>query len=140
MRRRRLRRWERRRGEASLQPLDRKDESQRSGGLEVTCSHDLGKNTRCDRRKCRETRQFSRSQLFNEEHSQQRRSVRPLAIVITSEGASETSSFAIVNKFGSWYRALGFSCASSHSGSRTATPDGREISQRFGGHCGTFSF
>ena len=40
--------------------------------------------------------------------------------VITSERASRTSSFAIVNKFGSWYRALGFTGASSHSGRRTA--------------------
>jgi integrase/recombinase XerD len=40
--------------------------------------------------------------------------------VITSERAGKTSSFAIVNKFAVWYRALGFSGASSHSGRRTA--------------------
>ena len=40
--------------------------------------------------------------------------------VITTERAGRTSSFAIVNKFAAWYRALGFSGASSHSGRRTA--------------------
>ena len=40
--------------------------------------------------------------------------------VITTERESRTSSFAIVNKFAAWYRALGFSGASSHSGRRTA--------------------
>lgn len=34
----------------------------------------------------------------------------------TTHWASKTSSFAIVNKFGAWYRALGFSAASDHSG------------------------
>ena len=45
---------------------------------------------------------------------------RPSPFVITSERAGRTSSFAIVNKFAAWYRALGFSGASSHSGRRTA--------------------
>ena len=45
---------------------------------------------------------------------------RPSPFVVTTERASRTSSFAIVNKFGAWYRALGFSGASSHSGRRTA--------------------
>lgn len=40
--------------------------------------------------------------------------------VVTSERGASTSSSAIVNKFASWYRALGFSGASSHSGCRTA--------------------
>ena len=45
---------------------------------------------------------------------------RPSPFVITSERSGRTSSFAIVNKFAAWYRALGFSGASSHSGRRTA--------------------
>ena len=45
---------------------------------------------------------------------------RPSPYVITTERAGRTSSYAIVNKFASWYRALGFSGASSHSGRRTA--------------------
>lgn len=40
--------------------------------------------------------------------------------VITSERGLSTSSYAIVNKFAGWYRALGFTGASSHSGRRTA--------------------
>jgi len=40
--------------------------------------------------------------------------------VITTERACQTSSYAVVNKFASWYRALGFQGASSHSGRRTA--------------------
>ncbi len=40
--------------------------------------------------------------------------------VITSERGLSTSSYAIVNKFAGWYRALGFRGASSHSGRRTA--------------------
>ena len=48
------------------------------------------------------------------------KAVRPSPYVITSERAGRTSSYAIVNKFASWYRALGFSGASSHSGRRTA--------------------
>ena len=45
---------------------------------------------------------------------------RPSAYVVTTERAAGTSSYAIVNKFAAWYRALGFSGASSHSGRRTA--------------------
>ena len=45
---------------------------------------------------------------------------RPSPFVVTTERAMRTSSFAIVNKFAAWYRALGFSGASSHSGRRTA--------------------
>ena len=45
---------------------------------------------------------------------------RPSPFVITSERANSTSSYAIVNKFAAWYRALGFIGASSHSGRRTA--------------------
>ena len=45
---------------------------------------------------------------------------RSSRFVITTERAGNTSSFAIVNQFASWYRALGFSGASSHSGRRTA--------------------
>ena len=40
--------------------------------------------------------------------------------VVTSERGIHTSSYAIVNKFARWYRALGFRGASSHSGRRTA--------------------
>ena len=45
---------------------------------------------------------------------------RASSYVVTTERAGKTSSFAIVNKFAAWYRALGFSGASSHSGRRTA--------------------
>ena len=48
------------------------------------------------------------------------KAVRPSPYVVTSERSLKTSSYAIVNKFGSWYRALGFTGASSHSGRRTA--------------------
>ena len=40
--------------------------------------------------------------------------------VIATERAPRTSSYAIVNMFAGWYRELGFSGASSHSGRRTA--------------------
>ncbi len=40
--------------------------------------------------------------------------------VVTSERAGRTSSYAVVNKFAGWYRELGFTGASSHSGRRTA--------------------
>jgi integrase/recombinase XerD len=48
------------------------------------------------------------------------KATRPSPNVITTERAGRTSSFAIANKFAAWYRALGFSGASSHSGRRTA--------------------
>jgi integrase len=55
--------------------------------------------------------------------------VRPSAFVITTEGAGRTSSYAIVNMFADWYRALGFTGASSHSGRRTfITNAARKIS------------
>jgi integrase len=47
------------------------------------------------------------------------RSKRPSAFVITTERGDKTSSYAIVNMFAAWYRALGFVGASSHSGRRT---------------------
>jgi integrase len=47
------------------------------------------------------------------------RNKRPSSFVITSERGAKTSSYAIVNMFAAWYRALGFSGASSHSGRRT---------------------
>ncbi len=45
--------------------------------------------------------------------------IRPSPFVITSERGEKTSSYALVNMFAAWYRALGFSGASSHSGRRT---------------------
>ena len=45
---------------------------------------------------------------------------RKSPFVLTTERAGRTSSYAIVNKFAAWYRALGFNGASSHSGRRTA--------------------
>ncbi len=45
--------------------------------------------------------------------------VRPSRYVITSERGEQTSAAAIVNKFAGWYRSLGFTGASSHSGRRT---------------------
>jgi integrase/recombinase XerD len=47
------------------------------------------------------------------------KSVRRSPFIITSERGQQTSSYAIVNKFTCWYRGLGFSGASSHSGRRT---------------------
>lgn len=44
---------------------------------------------------------------------------RPSVYIITSERGPKTSAGVIVNKFAAWYRALGFSGASSHSGRRT---------------------
>lgn len=44
---------------------------------------------------------------------------RPSPYVITSERGEKTSSYAVVNMFAAWYRALGFTGASSHSGRRT---------------------
>lgn len=55
--------------------------------------------------------------------------VRPSPFVITTERAGQTSSYAIVNMFADWYRALGFTGASSHSGRRTfITNAARKIS------------
>lgn len=51
--------------------------------------------------------------------SQADNSSRPSNYVVTSERGQKTSAVAIVNKFAAWYRALGFSGASSHSGRRT---------------------
>ena len=45
---------------------------------------------------------------------------RQSTFVVTTERSDQTSSYAIVNKFATWYRALGFNGASSHSGRRTA--------------------
>ena len=45
---------------------------------------------------------------------------RPSLYVIATERATQTSPAAIANLFASWYRSLGFSGASSHSGRRTA--------------------
>ncbi|MFM9154437.1 MAG: tyrosine-type recombinase/integrase [Methylocystis sp.] len=47
------------------------------------------------------------------------KSKRPSPFVITSERGEKTSSYAVVNMFACWYRTLGFSGASSHSGRRT---------------------
>lgn len=47
------------------------------------------------------------------------KSKRPSPFVIRSERGDKTSSYAVVNMFAAWYRALGFSGASSHSGRRT---------------------
>ena len=54
---------------------------------------------------------------------------RQSTFVVTTERLDQTSSYAIVNKFAAWYRALGFNGASSHSGRRTAiTAWARKIS------------
>jgi integrase/recombinase XerD len=47
------------------------------------------------------------------------KSKRQSPYVITSERGEKTSSYAVVNMFAAWYRALGFNGASSHSGRRT---------------------
>ena len=44
---------------------------------------------------------------------------RSKQFVINTERADKTSSYAVVNLFSGWYRALGFTGASSHSGRRT---------------------
>lgn len=49
-----------------------------------------------------------------------KKAFRPSPFIINTERAEKTSSYAIVNKFGAWYRALGFTGASSLSGRRTA--------------------
>ena len=57
------------------------------------------------------------------------KALRQSPFIVTTERAGKTSSYAIVNKFGAWYSALGFSGASSHSGRRTAiTQWARKIS------------
>ena len=57
------------------------------------------------------------------------KSSRQSPFVVTTARAGRTSSYAIVNTFATWYRALGFNGASSHSGRRTAiTHWGRKIS------------
>jgi len=48
------------------------------------------------------------------------KAIRQSPFVVTTERAGRTSSYAVVNKFAAWYRALGFNGASSHSGRRTA--------------------
>ena len=54
---------------------------------------------------------------------------RPASFVITTERASRTSPQAVVNLFSRWYRDLGFSGCSSHSGRRTfITNAARKIS------------
>ena len=54
---------------------------------------------------------------------------RPAPFVITTERASRTSPQAVVNLFSRWYRDLGFSGCSSHSGRRTfITNAARKIS------------
>ncbi len=54
---------------------------------------------------------------------------RPSVYVITTERATRTSSYTVVNKFAGWRRALGFVGASSHNGRRTAiTKWARQIS------------
>ena len=45
---------------------------------------------------------------------------RPSPYVIATERATQTSPAAIANLFAGWYRSLGFTGASSHSGRRTA--------------------
>ena len=51
---------------------------------------------------------------------QERRPYSKSPFVITTERSPKTNSYAMVNLFAEWYRALGFTGASSHSGRRTA--------------------
>ena len=51
---------------------------------------------------------------------QERRPYSKSPFVITTERSPKTTSYAMVNLFAEWYRALGFTGASSHSGRRTA--------------------
>ena len=54
---------------------------------------------------------------------------RPSSYVVNSERGAKTSPASIVNMFADWYRALGFTGASSHSGRRTfITNAARKIS------------
>jgi integrase/recombinase XerD len=56
-------------------------------------------------------------------------SLRQSSYVVTSERSGNTSAAVIVNLFAHWYRALGFSGCSSHSGQRTfITSAARKIS------------
>lgn len=57
------------------------------------------------------------------------KAVRQSPFVVTTERAGQTSSYAVVNMFAEWYRVLGFTGASSHSGRRTfITNAARKIS------------
>ena len=54
---------------------------------------------------------------------------RPSSYIVTSERGGRVSAASIVNMFADWYRALGFSGVSSHSGRRTfITNAARKIS------------
>lgn len=54
---------------------------------------------------------------------------RPSSFVVTTERTGRTSSQAVINMFSGWYRDLGFSGCSSHSGRRTfITNAARKIS------------
>ena len=60
--------------------------------------------------------------------------------VITSERGQRTSAAVIVNLFAHWYRALGFSGCSSHSGRRTFITTRRERFRQLGARSGTFRY
>jgi site-specific recombinase XerC len=60
-------------------------------------------------------------------------SARPSPYVNTSERGDQTSSYAIVNKFSAWYRTLGFTGASSHSGRRTIITNAARRISKVGG-------